>query len=184
MVRLVFYCSDVFSCYRLTGHYVRDNYSVLLNMAHVYYIVTIRVIWTSWAHVWRFRFCFFRTEYDSRAIILWDAWTCINARAPCVPLPTGPFTILFSHFIKPSQKLIKSWSDPTLNIASSFSSARYHPYPRIALVVHHNSKVDLYFFEDQKYFLQYMKITILTIRIDRGSRLMLKDIGISISCAV
>jgi hypothetical protein len=24
----------------LTGHYVRDNYSILLNMAHVYHIVT------------------------------------------------------------------------------------------------------------------------------------------------
>jgi hypothetical protein len=29
----------------------------------------------------------------------------------------------------------------------------------------HNSKIALHFFEDQKYFLQNMKITILTIRI-------------------
>jgi hypothetical protein len=44
MLHLVFHCSDAFSCFRPTGHYVRDNYSVLLNMAHVYHIVSVRVI--------------------------------------------------------------------------------------------------------------------------------------------
>jgi hypothetical protein len=38
-----FRCSDVFFS-RPTGHYVRDNYSVLLNMAPVYHIVAVRVI--------------------------------------------------------------------------------------------------------------------------------------------
>jgi hypothetical protein len=34
MLCLVFHCSDVISCFKPTGHYVRDNNSVLLNMAH------------------------------------------------------------------------------------------------------------------------------------------------------
>jgi hypothetical protein len=36
------HCIDVIF-FRSMGHFVRDNYSVLLNMAHVYYIVAIRV---------------------------------------------------------------------------------------------------------------------------------------------
>jgi hypothetical protein len=51
--------------FRPTGHYVRDNYSVLSNMVPVYHIVTVRVIWTSLAHVWRLRFRFLRTGYDT-----------------------------------------------------------------------------------------------------------------------
>jgi hypothetical protein len=43
MLRLVFRCNDVFF-FRPTGHYVRDNYSVLSNMAPVYHIVVVRVI--------------------------------------------------------------------------------------------------------------------------------------------
>jgi hypothetical protein len=30
--------------FRPTGHYVRDNYSVLLNMALVYHVIVVRVI--------------------------------------------------------------------------------------------------------------------------------------------
>jgi hypothetical protein len=51
--------------FRPMGHYVRDNYSVLWNMAPIYHIVTVRVIWTSWTHVWRLRFCFLRMGYDT-----------------------------------------------------------------------------------------------------------------------
>jgi hypothetical protein len=43
MLHLVFRYGDVFF-FRPTGHYVRDNYSVLLNMAFVYHIVVVRVI--------------------------------------------------------------------------------------------------------------------------------------------
>jgi hypothetical protein len=43
MLRIVFRYSDVFFS-RSTGHYVRDNYYVLLNMTHVYHIVAIGVI--------------------------------------------------------------------------------------------------------------------------------------------
>jgi hypothetical protein len=50
--------------FRPTGHYVGDNYSILSNMAHVYHIVAVRVIWTSWAHVWRLCLCFLRTRYE------------------------------------------------------------------------------------------------------------------------
>jgi hypothetical protein len=57
MLRLVFRRSDVFFL-RPTGQYVRDSYSILSNMAHVYHIVVVRVICTSWAHVWRLRFRF------------------------------------------------------------------------------------------------------------------------------
>jgi hypothetical protein len=39
---------------------------VLLNMAYVYRIVAIRVNETSRAHVWRLRFRYLRTGYDSR----------------------------------------------------------------------------------------------------------------------
>jgi hypothetical protein len=46
------------------GHYVGDNYSILSNMAPAYHIVVVRVILTSWAHVWRLRFCFLGTGYD------------------------------------------------------------------------------------------------------------------------
>jgi hypothetical protein len=38
------------------------------------------------------------------------------------------FTFLFGPFIKSSQEWIKFWSDPALNIASSFSSTCYHLY--------------------------------------------------------
>jgi hypothetical protein len=65
MICLVLRCSDVFSCFRPTGHYVRDNYSVLSNMAPIYHIVTVRVIWTSWAHVWSLCLCFLSIGYDS-----------------------------------------------------------------------------------------------------------------------
>jgi hypothetical protein len=43
MLRLVFCCNNVFFSI-LTGHYVRDNYSVLSNVALVYHIVVVRVI--------------------------------------------------------------------------------------------------------------------------------------------
>jgi hypothetical protein len=33
------------------GHYVRDNYSILSNIASIYHIVTIHVIGTSLTHV-------------------------------------------------------------------------------------------------------------------------------------
>jgi hypothetical protein len=48
-----------------TDHYVRDNYSVLSNVAPAYHIVIVRVIWISWAHVWRLCFCFLWMGYDS-----------------------------------------------------------------------------------------------------------------------
>jgi hypothetical protein len=51
--------------FRPMGHCVRDNYFVLSNMAPVYHIVVVRVIWTSWAHVCRLCFRFLRTGYDS-----------------------------------------------------------------------------------------------------------------------
>jgi hypothetical protein len=38
---------------------------MLLNMESGYHIVTICVIWTSWAHVWRLRSLFLRTGYDT-----------------------------------------------------------------------------------------------------------------------
>jgi hypothetical protein len=38
---------------------------VLLNMASVYRIVAIRVNETSWAHVWRLRFRYLGTGYDT-----------------------------------------------------------------------------------------------------------------------
>jgi hypothetical protein len=47
------------------GHSVRDKYFVLLNMASVYRIVAIHVNETSWAHVWRLRFRYLGTGYDS-----------------------------------------------------------------------------------------------------------------------
>jgi hypothetical protein len=50
---------------RPMGHFVRNNYSVLLNMAPVYHIVAIRVNKTSWVHVWRLHFHYLRTGYDS-----------------------------------------------------------------------------------------------------------------------
>jgi hypothetical protein len=50
--------------FRPTGHYVKDNYSVLSNMAPVYHIVVVRVIWTSWVHIWRLHFCFLGMGYD------------------------------------------------------------------------------------------------------------------------
>jgi hypothetical protein len=34
-------------------------------MASVYHIVAIRVNETSWAHVWRLRFCYLGTGYDN-----------------------------------------------------------------------------------------------------------------------
>jgi hypothetical protein len=40
---LSFRCNDVLF-FKLTGHYVRINYSVLLNMPPVYHIVVVRVI--------------------------------------------------------------------------------------------------------------------------------------------
>jgi hypothetical protein len=55
---------QLFIFFRPMGHYVRDNYFVLSNMAHVYHIVVVRVIWTSWAHVWRLHFYFLGMEYD------------------------------------------------------------------------------------------------------------------------
>jgi hypothetical protein len=51
--------------FRPTCHYVRDNYTVLSNIAHVYHIVVVRVIWTSWTHVWRLHFCFLGTGYGT-----------------------------------------------------------------------------------------------------------------------
>jgi hypothetical protein len=51
--------------FRPTGDYVRDNYSVLSIMAPVYYIVTVCVIWTSRAHVWRLHFHFLGMGYNS-----------------------------------------------------------------------------------------------------------------------
>jgi hypothetical protein len=51
--------------FRPMGHYVRDNYSILSNMAPIYHIIIVHVIWTSWAHVWRLCFCFLGTGYDS-----------------------------------------------------------------------------------------------------------------------
>jgi hypothetical protein len=47
------------------GHYVRDNYSVLSNMALVYHIVDVRVIWTFWAHIWSLHFRFLITGFDN-----------------------------------------------------------------------------------------------------------------------
>jgi hypothetical protein len=51
------------------SHYVRDNYSVLLNMAPIYHIVIVHVIWTSWAHEWRLRFCSLRMGYYTRLLV-------------------------------------------------------------------------------------------------------------------
>jgi hypothetical protein len=48
---------------------------VLLNMESVYHIVTIRVNETSWAHVWRLRFRYLGTGYDSWR---WDM-SCIQS---------------------------------------------------------------------------------------------------------
>jgi hypothetical protein len=62
-------CIDVIF-FRSEGHSVINKYFVLLNMTSVYHIVTIRVNETSWAHVWRLRFCYLRTGYDKLPIIL------------------------------------------------------------------------------------------------------------------
>jgi hypothetical protein len=62
--RIVFRCIDVIF-FRPKGHYVRNKYFVLLNMASVYHIVAIRVNETSWAHVWRLHFRYLRTGYDT-----------------------------------------------------------------------------------------------------------------------
>jgi hypothetical protein len=56
--------------FRPTGHYVRDNYCVLSNMAPVYHIVVVRVIWTSWAYVRRLHFRFIGMGYDNKASVL------------------------------------------------------------------------------------------------------------------
>jgi hypothetical protein len=63
MLRLVFRCNNVIF-FSPMGNYVRDIYSVLWNIASVYHIVTIRVICTSWAHVWRLQFCLLGLGYD------------------------------------------------------------------------------------------------------------------------
>jgi hypothetical protein len=57
-------CIDVIF-FRPKGHSVRDEYFVLQNMASIYHIVAIRVNETSWAHVWRLRFRYLRTGYDT-----------------------------------------------------------------------------------------------------------------------
>jgi hypothetical protein len=60
---------------------------MLLNMEFGYHIVAIRVIWASWAHVWRLRSLFLRTGYDMIAcwwytpsspssLLSIDAWLC------------------------------------------------------------------------------------------------------------
>jgi hypothetical protein len=66
MLRMVFSAVIMYFFSRPTSQYVRDNYSVLSNMAHVYHIVVIRVIWISWAHVWRLRFRFLETGCDKQ----------------------------------------------------------------------------------------------------------------------
>jgi hypothetical protein len=45
-------------------------------MASVYHIVAIRVNETSWAHVWRLRFCYLRTGYDTRYV------RCLKSDSP------------------------------------------------------------------------------------------------------
>jgi hypothetical protein len=64
MPRIVCRCIDVIF-FRPKGHSVRNEYFVLLNMASVYHIIAIRVNETSWAHVWRLRFHYLRTGYDT-----------------------------------------------------------------------------------------------------------------------
>jgi hypothetical protein len=51
--------------FRPTGRYVRTITRYFNNNASVYHIVAMRVIWTSWAHVWRLRSLFLGTGYDN-----------------------------------------------------------------------------------------------------------------------
>jgi hypothetical protein len=46
------------------GSLCKTYYLFIYNIASVYHIVTMRVIWTSWAHVWRLRSLFLGTGYD------------------------------------------------------------------------------------------------------------------------
>jgi hypothetical protein len=45
----------------------------ICNISSVYPIVAMRVISTSWAHVWRLRFCFFEPGYDNDLVWVWVA---------------------------------------------------------------------------------------------------------------
>jgi hypothetical protein len=45
--------------------YFLQTHGSLSNMAPVYHIVVVRVIWTSWAHIWRLCFRFLKMGYDS-----------------------------------------------------------------------------------------------------------------------
>jgi hypothetical protein len=42
-------------------------------MAPIYHIVVVRMIWTSWAHVWRLHFYFLGMGYDTRTLALLPA---------------------------------------------------------------------------------------------------------------
>jgi hypothetical protein len=64
IIRIVYRCIDVIF-FRPKGHSIINKYLVLPNMESIYHIVAIRVNETSWAHVWRLRFCYLRTGYDS-----------------------------------------------------------------------------------------------------------------------
>jgi hypothetical protein len=48
------------------GHFVMNKYLCYWTWNLVIIYVTIRVIWTSWAHVWRLRSLFLGMGYDSR----------------------------------------------------------------------------------------------------------------------
>jgi hypothetical protein len=62
---LVCRCIDVIF-FGPKGHSVMNKVLVLLNMESIYHIVTIRVNETSWAHIWRLRFCYLGTGYDTQ----------------------------------------------------------------------------------------------------------------------
>jgi hypothetical protein len=52
-----------------------NKYFVLLDMESIYHIVAIHVNETSWAHVWRLRFRYLGTGYDT--------WVVTSVDAPC-----------------------------------------------------------------------------------------------------
>jgi hypothetical protein len=68
ILRIVYHCIDVIF-FRPKGHSVINKYLVLPKMESIYHIVAIRVNETSWAHVWRLRFCYLETGYDMDQLI-------------------------------------------------------------------------------------------------------------------
>jgi hypothetical protein len=59
-----------------------------MNMAHVYHIVTVRVIWTSWTHVWRLHFHFLKTWNDTAHTTGLHASPVVDRSGPSLPTST------------------------------------------------------------------------------------------------